>query len=103
MDELLRAGGGLDHEWDALAGFAVSNGAMGSAWHVVAIGDFNADGHSDVLWESTSGSFATWEMNGANLSGFFANVGQVGPGWEVAGVGHFSGAADSTSDIVVVK
>ena len=31
-------------------------------------GDFNKDGRSDVLWESTSGNVDIWEMNGANLS-----------------------------------
>ena len=87
----------------ALVSAAVSNGAMGTEWHVAAIGDFNNDGRSDVLWENTSGSFATWEMNGANLSGFVPNVGQVGAGWQIAGVGHFNGAADSTSDIVLVN
>ena len=63
---------------------------MGTEWHVDATGDFNNDGHSDVLWESSSGSFRrTWEMNGANLSGLVQNVGQMGAGWQVAGVGHF--------------
>jgi FG-GAP-like repeat/Subtilase family len=86
-----------------LASVAISNGVAGPGWHVAAIGDFNNDGRSDVLWESSSGNFATWEMNGANLSGFVQNVGQVGAGWQIAGVGHFNGAADSTSDIVLVN
>jgi hypothetical protein len=85
-----------------LASSAISNGEMGAEWHVAAIGDFNQDGRSDVLWESTSGNVDVWEMNGANLSGFVENVGNMPAGWKIAGVGHFNGAAGSTSDIVWV-
>jgi hypothetical protein len=55
-----------------------------------------------VLWESTSGTVAIWEMNGANLSGFVANAGMAPANAQFAGVGHFTGAAGSTSDIVWV-
>jgi hypothetical protein len=87
----------------AIASSAISNGSMGANWHVAAIGDFNKDGRSDVLWQSTSGDVDLWEMNGANLSGFVPTVGNMSAGWTIAGVGHFNGAADSTSDIVWVN
>ena len=39
-------------------------------WKAVGTGDFNGDGHSDILWQNTSnGQAAIWEMNGTNLIG----------------------------------
>ena len=38
----------------------------GPSWKVVGTGDFNDDGHSDILWQNTNGQAAIWEMNGTN-------------------------------------
>jgi hypothetical protein len=85
----------------ALAGFAVSNGAMGTEWSVLGTGDFNQDGRSDVLWENAAGTVDIWEMNGANLSGFVQNVGTAPANSHFAGVGHF-GEMNGGADIVWV-
>jgi hypothetical protein len=40
------------------------------AWTVKALGDFNGDGKSDVLWrELTTGHTCEWLMNGFQVAG----------------------------------
>ena len=41
----------------------------GPSWKAIGTGDFNGDGHSDILWQNTSGQAAIWEMNGTNVIG----------------------------------
>ena len=36
----------------------------GLSWHAIGAGDFNGDGHSDILFQNTSGQASVWEMNG---------------------------------------
>ena len=40
----------------------------GANWKVVGTGDFNGDGHSDILLQNTNGNVAIWEMNGGPIS-----------------------------------
>ena len=42
-----------------------------TSWHVAGIGDFNGDGHDDILWRNDDGTIADWlgQPNG----GFFDN------------------------------
>ena len=39
-----------------------------SSWSVAAIGDFNGDGKSDILWRNTNGSLIDWTMNGSQIT-----------------------------------
>ena len=39
----------------------------GLSWQAIGTGDFNDDGHSDILWQNTDGQAAIWEMNGTNV------------------------------------
>jgi Ca2+-binding RTX toxin-like protein len=59
-------------------------------------GDFNGEGHSDVLWQNTSGQTAIWELDGTNLiAGGSALVGpNPGPSWKAIGTGDFNNAAE---------
>jgi hypothetical protein len=41
----------------------------GLSWTAVGNGDFNNDGHSDILWQNANGQVAVWEMNGINRIG----------------------------------
>ena len=41
--------------------------AIPNQWHVQEVGDFNGDGHSDILWRNDSGQTLLWEMNGFNI------------------------------------
>jgi hypothetical protein len=33
-------------------------GNPGPSWHVAGTGDFNGDGHADILWQNADGSVA---------------------------------------------
>jgi hypothetical protein len=80
---------------------AHSSNIIDTDWQVAGTGDFNGDGHVDILWRSTStGQIADW-LGTAN--GGFAGNGahsrtSVSTAWEVAGVGDFNG--DGRSDIL---
>jgi hypothetical protein len=73
-----------------------------SHWHIQGIGDFNGEGHSDILWRNDqSGALAVWTMDGTDgtqiTSG--SQIGSVpDKSWHVAGVNDFNG--DGTSDIL---
>ena len=64
----------------------------------IGTGDFNDDGHSDILWQNTSGQVAIWEMNGTNeISGGLVGS-NPGSSWKAIGTGDFNG--DGHSDIL---
>jgi hypothetical protein len=61
-------------------------------WQAVGTGDFNLDGHPDILWRhATAGQNALWFMNGTSLAGgtFTTPSALVDLDWKVAGVGDF--------------
>jgi hypothetical protein len=44
-------------------------------------GDFNGDGHSDILFQNTSGQASVWKMNGNSLIGGGAVSSNPGSSW----------------------
>ena len=72
----------------------------GPSWKVIGTGDFNDDGHSDILWQRTNGQAAIWDMNGTDV------ISEVAVGaptlafqvWKVIGTGDFND--DGHSDIL---
>lgn len=73
--------------------------AFNSGWQPVGVGDFNADGRSDLIWyHAVSGDISAWLINGAVVEHVTA-YGAVAPdsGWRPAAVGEFNG--DGRSDL----
>ena len=74
-------------------------GVIGTEWKLLASGDFNGDGRSDMLYRRTSdGMLALYLMNGFNIIAAQL-MGAVGPDWNQAGVGDFNG--DGRRDLVL--
>jgi hypothetical protein len=54
----------------------------GPDWHAMGVGDYNSDGRSDILLQSSSGDVAIWEMNGTGIIGG-GSIANPGPTWHV--------------------
>jgi hypothetical protein len=67
--------------------------AASSGWSVKGSGDFNRDGHTDVLWyHPGSGQVALWYLNGTTVAGeVVLSLGSHGSaGWDIKGTGDFN-------------
>ncbi len=64
-------------------------------WHVVAVGDFNGDGTSDIVWQNPSGILGGWLMRNGTIAGTLQLPDF--PGWTPAGTGDFN--SDGVDDI----
>ncbi len=70
-------------------------------WKIVGTGDFNGDGHPDLLWHhQTQGLLALWVMNGLNqVSATSLSPDRVADtNWRIAATGDFNG--DGWRDII---
>ena len=103
-DILLRQfGSGIITDWFSNAsGGWTSNGAtfaaaVSAVWKVVAVGDVNGDGKSDIIWRADNGDLAVWTCDS---TGFCSGVWSASapPAWKIAGVGDFNG--DGRCDIL---
>jgi hypothetical protein len=59
-------------------------------WKVRAVGDFNHDGHGDLVWQyAPTGLVAIWLMNGSNMvrTSVLSSFPPPGADWEVFGTG----------------
>ena len=70
----------------------------GTQYHVGGTGDFDGDGHSDLLLRHDNGFIALWKFDGDQISSNTA-VANPGPQYHIAGTGDFDG--DGRTDIVM--
>ena len=71
----------------------------GPSWTEVGTGDFNDDGHPDILWQNAStDQVSIWEMNGNKLIGGGPVSANPGPSWTEIGTGDFNN--DGHADIL---
>ena len=67
-------------------------------WHVVGVGDFDGDGHADVLWRSDQGQVAVWQLT-SNAVGATTILSQtVATGARPEAIGDFDG--DGNADVI---
>jgi FG-GAP-like repeat len=72
-------------------------GPAAADWQVAGIGDFNGDGHADILWRTAKGDIYIWTMNGLNVTSQTFVAG-TSLDWQVQGVADFDG--DGKADIL---
>ena len=57
-------------------------------WKIVGVGDFNADGKPDLVWQhQSSGSIGVWFMNGVARLSYttFTPAWAADPNWKIVG------------------
>ena len=57
-------------------------GVVTNDYKIEDTGDYNGDGHSDILWRHDSGLPITWELDGGSIIGYHAFP-TVDPVWQV--------------------
>jgi hypothetical protein len=70
---------------------------VSSSYHVVATGDFNGDGMTDIVWGDSANNIYVWLSNGTGFTSQF--VAKDAPGWSVVGAGDMNG--DGNADLLV--
>jgi hypothetical protein len=74
--------------------------APGVDWQAKGVGDFNGDGHSDVLLQNAKdGSCYIWELDGKTLVGNGFVGWPAGKDWQVKSTGDYNG--DGKSDVLL--
>jgi hypothetical protein len=83
-----------------------SGGAVGAnpgpSWKAIGTGDFNKDGHADILFQNTStGKVSIWEIDGnTKIGGGAVNL-DPGLAWQAIGTGDFTN--DGFSDDILFQ
>ncbi len=89
--------------WVLSNGSIVNSASLGNittSWHIKGSGDYNADGHDDILWENLAdGSRAIWLMDGNGGVLQAVPLGVLSTDWRIAGGGDYDG--DGHDDILL--
>ncbi len=81
------------------AGSGYAPDVADQAWQVVAIGDFDADGKSDLYWRNSStGRNDMWLMNGSVLKSFATVYNEPNQSWQIVNSGDYNG--DGYTDVL---
>jgi hypothetical protein len=96
---------------DAVNFLGQSLGSVGTDWSIKAVGDFNGDTRSDILWRSDAGDVYVWlgsmvttppsSPNSAATTSLVMTgqtIASVGNDWSLIGIGDFNG--DGREDIL---
>jgi ELWxxDGT repeat protein len=79
-----------DMDGSALVGGGPLSPNPGPSWTEIGTGDFNDDGHADILWQKTSGQASIWDMNANSLIGGGPVSPNPRPAWKAVGTGDFT-------------
>lgn len=75
-------------------------GASGG-WQIVGKGDFNSDGHADIIWRNArTGQNTVWHMQGGTVQGVVALPAVADQGWRIVGTGDFNPTVDNHDDLI---
>ena len=76
--------------WQPLADINANQPANhGTAWNIKGIGDFNGDGHHDILFRHANGNIGVWLMNRTTETSW-KYIENHGTAWDIKGVGDFN-------------
>jgi len=75
-------------------------GNPGTFYSLVAAGDFNGNGKSDLLFRGRDGGLASWQIVGTAITGG-GNIGNPGAAWSLAGTGDFN--SDGRTDLLFLN
>ena len=98
---------GWDIVWyldgETISTYAYPAAVVDLSWKVAAIGDFDGDGKSDLLWRyygpgDLQGLDVIWYMDGAEILGYGYPARVTDLNWKVDGAGDFDG--DGKSDLL---
>lgn len=76
------------------------NRVADTAWRLAGVGDVNADGYADLMWQQTDGRLAVWYMRAEVVLSTQVLSLNVGPNsrWQIAAIGDVN--KDGYADIV---
>jgi hypothetical protein len=77
----------------------LGGGGTPTDWHLAGTGDFNHDGHADLLLRNAgSGALQLWEMAASGFGHNALQVSNPGTDWAIQALGDYNG--DGNSDIL---